>query len=147
VKEILIDFLYLELKEEIEYIVLKRGVNLLGFNISRKPFLNKQTIKTTVLIIKPANKLVKNIKKKNRKTIAGNTEIAKIIYELIPVLRGWPNYLRISYHSQQTFLTVGHSVWQMMKWVAIKHPNQPINDAVSKYNEKKSIQTQMSVRN
>jgi len=78
-----------------------------------------------VLIINPANKLVKNIKK-NRKTIAGNTELAKIIYELIPVLRGWPNYLKISYHSQQTFITVGHSVWQMMKWVAIKHPNQPI---------------------
>jgi len=69
VKEILIDFLYLELKEEIEYIVLKRGVNLLGINISRKPFLNKQSIKTTVLIIKPANKLVKNIKKKTERQL------------------------------------------------------------------------------
>jgi len=55
------------------------------------------------------------------------------------VLRGEPNYLIISYHSQQT-KKLYHSgtlcLAKMMQWLAIKHPNQPINDAVSKYTVK-----------
>jgi len=59
-------------------------------------------------------------------------EITVIIKELNPVLRG--NYFNISYHSQDTFIKMGHLVWSsMMKWVKKKHPSQSIIKAVSKY--------------
>ena len=62
---------------------------------------------------------IKNIIRKNSR------EIAARIKELIPVLRGWDNYFKISYHSQSTFISIGHLVWQqMMQWVRIKHPRK-----------------------
>jgi RNA-directed DNA polymerase len=142
VKQIIQNFLEkrgLELNEsktKIETIYV--GFNFLGFNISRKKFnpkLNNHTEQTTVLVIKPSEKAVKSIKAKIKNIIRKhNSEIAAIIKELNPVLRGWGNYFKISYHSQSTFISIGHLVWQqMMKWVRRKHPRKPIFEASAKY--------------
>ena len=141
IKEIVKNFLAergLELKESKTKIShIQDGFDFLGFNISRKkynPFLNNHTEQSTVLIIKPSDKAVKSIIEKIRKIIVNHNEITKIISELNPVLRGWANYFRISYHSQATFIKIGHLVWKsMMGWVKRKHPNQSIERMTKKY--------------
>jgi RNA-directed DNA polymerase len=117
VKEIVKTFLAergLEIKEAKTRIgTIYDGFDFLGFNISRKkynPFLNKHTNQPTVLIIKPSDKAIKAIKSKIREMISKNPNIAKLISEINPVLRGWANYFSISYHSQKTFIKIGHLV-------------------------------------
>jgi len=82
----------LELKESKTRIVtISTGFNFLGFNISRKPFnhrLNKKTYQKTVLIIKPSDKAIESIKLKIREIIFKNNELAAIIKEINPLLRG-----------------------------------------------------------
>jgi len=142
VKQIIENFLKirgLELKPaKTRIVTIYEGFDFLGFNIKRKPFnprLNNSTEQKTVLIIKPSNKAVKSIKTRIRDIILNKRlEITVIIKEINPVLRGWGNYFNISYHSQDTFIKIGHLVWNsMMKWVKKKHPSQSINKAVSKY--------------
>lgn len=141
IKQIIEEFLKirgLELKDSKTRIVtISTGFNFLGFNISRKPFnprLNKKTYQKTVLIIKPSDKAIESIKLKIREIISKNNELAVIIKEINPLLRGWGNYFGVSYHSQATFISVGHFVWTLMlKWVIKKHPNMSTMKAVSKY--------------
>jgi len=142
VKEIIENFLKirdLELKKaKTRIITIYEGFEFLGFNISRKkynPRLNKLTEQKTVLVIKPSNKAVKAIKLRIREIILRKKlEIAAIIKEINPVLRGWGNYFSISYHSQNTFIKIGHLVWgSMIKWVRKKHPSRSIFKSVSKY--------------
>lgn len=118
VKEILHKFLAirgLELKEaKTRLITIHEGFDFLGFNITRKkynPTLNKPTNQPTVLIIKPSDKATSSITNKIQTILQTNKqEIAKVVKEINPVLRGWTNYFKISYHSQQTFIRVGHYV-------------------------------------
>lgn len=141
IRQIIEEFLKirgLELKDNKTRIVtISTGFNFLGFNISRKPFnprLNKKTYQKTVLIIKPSDKAIESIKLKIREIIFKNNELAVIIKEINPLLRGWGNYFGVSYHSQATFISVGHFVWTLMlKWVIKKHPNMSTMKAVSKY--------------
>jgi len=86
------------------------------------------------LIIKPSDKSVKSISNKIKQIIKKTSDIAAIIKEINPLLRGWGNYFSISYHSQNTFIKIGHLVWSsMMIWVSKKHPSKSIIKAVSKY--------------
>lgn len=144
IRHIIAEFLKLrglELKDSKTRIVtISTGFNFLGFNISRKPFnprLNTKSDQKTVLIIKPSDKAVKSIKHKIREIISKNNELAVIIKEINPLLRGWGNYFSVSYHSQATFISVGHFVWTLMlKWVIKKHPNMSLMKAVAKYQVK-----------
>jgi len=144
VKEILHKFLAirgLELKEAKTRLVtihFHEGFDFLGFNITRKdynPTLNKPTHQPTVLIIKPSYKAISSITSKIKTILRTNgQEIAKVVKVLNPVLRGWTNYFKISYHSQQTFIRVGHYVWtSMMKRVKRKHPHISIDRALKRY--------------
>ena len=142
VKQMIENFLKirdLELKPaKTRIVTIYEGFDFLGFNITRKPFnprLNKSTKQQTVLIIKPSKKAVISIKTKIRDIIFNNKfEIITIIKEINPVLRGWGNYFNISYHSQATFIKIGHFVWNsMMIWVKKKHPSKSIYKSVSKY--------------
>jgi RNA-directed DNA polymerase len=66
--------------------------------------------------------------------LKNKVEIAGIIKEINPVLRNWGNYFNISYHSQNTFIKIGHYVWgSMMRWVSKKNTSHSIFKAVSKY--------------
>lgn len=128
----------LELKEAKTRIVsIFDGFDFLGFNLSRKtynPKINNPTNQSTVLIIKPSDKAIKALKMKIKTIINNNIEIAAIIKERNPILRGWANYFKISYHTQARFIKLSHYVWNnMMNWVKRKHPNLSIVKATSKY--------------
>lgn len=114
-KEILARFLSergLELNETKTKIThIKDGFDFLGFNIRRcsyKPRLNKPTDQETVLIIKPSKKGVDKLKTSLRTKINKNIPMERIIGDVNPILRGWGEHKRISYHSQETFITIDH---------------------------------------
>lgn len=100
---------------------IKEGFDFLGFNIKRlkwNPKLNQETDQETVLVIKPSEKGVDRLKEKIRKIITIHKPLAKIIAEINPVLRGWGEHKRISYHSQREFIKIDHWIYQrMLKWV------------------------------
>jgi RNA-directed DNA polymerase len=57
-----------------------------------------------------------------------------LIKELNPKLIGWANYFRISYHSQETFISIGHYVWTLMtNWIKRKHPHGSLKERYNKY--------------
>lgn len=90
---------------------IKTGFDFLGFNIRRmtwNPKFNQDTDQETVLVIKPSSKGVKKLMKSISKIITMNKPLVKIIAEANPVLRGWGEHKRISYHSQETFIKIDH---------------------------------------
>lgn len=123
-KELLSEFLKergLELNEKKTLIThIKTGFDFLGFNIRRMKWnakLNKDTDQETVLIIKPSIKGIKKLKGSINKIIVMNKPIRKIISELNPILRGWGEHKRISYHTQEAFISIDHWIYQkMLKW-------------------------------
>lgn len=122
--ELLNDFLQergLKLNEKKTLIThVKEGFDFLGFHIRRMewdPRLNSATDQDTVLIIKPSSKGIKKLKESINKVIVMNKPIRKIISELNPILRGWGEHKRISYHTQEVFITIDHWIYQkMLKW-------------------------------
>lgn len=125
-KQILTEFLKekgLELNEKKTLVThIKTGFDFLGFNIRRlkwNPKLNKATNQETVLIIKPSKKGIIKLKDSIKKIIIMNKPIKKIISELNPMLRGWGEHKRISYHSQETFITIDNWIQtKMLKWAS-----------------------------
>ena len=123
-KEILKEFLKergLELNEKKTLITnIQTGFDFLGFNIRRRKWnskLNQKTDQETVLIIQPSKKGIIKLKNSIRKIIVMNKPIRKIISELNPILRGWGEHKRISYHTQEVFISIDHWIYQkMLKW-------------------------------
>nr|YP_010716003.1 hypothetical protein P2Y88_mgp07 [Paraisaria gracilioides]WDE74401.1 hypothetical protein [Paraisaria gracilioides] len=121
-KEILSEFLKergLQLNENKTLVThIKTGFDFLGFNIRRmkwNPRMNSVSDQDTVLIIKPSTKGIRKLKDTVNKIIVMNKPIRKIISELNPVLRGWGEHKRISYHTQEVFITIDHWIYQKMK--------------------------------
>lgn len=123
-KDLLNDFLKergLQLNETKTLIThVKNGFDFLGFQIRRMKWnsrLNNVTDQDTVLIIKPSSKGIKKLKDNINKIIVMNKPIRKIISKLNPILRGWGEHKRISYHTQEVFITIDHWIYQkMLKW-------------------------------
>lgn len=124
-KQILANFLKdrgLELNEKKTLIThIKDGFDFLGFNIKRckfNPRLNKTTDQETVLIIKPSKKGINKLKINICSVISKDKPIERIISDINPILRGWGEHKRISYHSQETFITLDHYIYiKMMQWL------------------------------
>lgn len=93
-----------------------KGFNLLGFNIRRYKFNYKRNNsrgtgqQDTVLIIKPTQEAIKRLKAKIKQIIDPSKPLESIIRDINPVLRGWAQYYRISYHSTITFQKIAHYV-------------------------------------
>ena len=86
---------------------IKEGFDFLGFNFRRKTAkkeLNKDTDQETVLIIKPTEKGTKRIMEKIKKIIVKDNPMEMIVKGINPILRGWAEHKRISYHSQPIFI-------------------------------------------
>lgn len=121
-KAILSEFLAergLELNETKTLIThIRDGFDFLGFNIRRlnwNPKYNRESEQETVLIIKPSKKGIQKLVTSIKKIIAINNPMVRIIADLNPVLRGWAEHKRISYHSQSTFIKIDHYIYQKMK--------------------------------
>jgi RNA-directed DNA polymerase len=105
------------------------GFLFLGWDISlkkRDPKRNQFKFNGgKVLIIKPSKKSIKSFKSKIKEKFRLNKPIRALISDLNPVLRGWANYYRNSYHSQEVFQSIGHYIYQLWwKWARKKHPQK-----------------------
>lgn len=140
-KEVLIEFLRgrgLTIKEAKTRLVhINEGFDFLGFNIRRfptDPAQNKTRKQDTVLVIKPADKGVVKIQEKISSIIRVDRSLEKIILELNPILRGWSEYYRVSYHSLSVFKQLHNYVWvKMWKWCRKKHPRKTAKELRSMY--------------
>jgi RNA-directed DNA polymerase len=124
-------------KTRITEICAKQGIDFLGFNISRKPFnpkLNQESKQETVLIIKPSKGAITKFSKEIKSLTMKNFKLETLITRINPVIRGWANYFKISYHSQETFITLEHRIWMaMMSWVKRNNPKGSLKRNVNKY--------------
>nr|YP_006072996.1 hypothetical protein NIHY_p01 [Nitella hyalina]AEH42861.1 hypothetical protein NhyaMp01 [Nitella hyalina] len=124
----------LKLKEAKTRIIhIEEGVDFLGFNLRRHPYrpeLNKAPSRLdkdnqkgkTVLIIRPSKNNVERLVGKIRKIIVPARPIEYIIRDLNPILRGWAEYFRISYHSVEVMGKLGHYIWtKMWIWARKRH--------------------------
>lgn len=129
----------LALKEAKTRIVhLSEGFDFLGFNFKRhqlNPSLNKANSKQeSTLVITPSKKNIQRFKDNLRRLIQPGKPLEALIRDLNPVLKGWSEYFRISYHSQEVFITLNNYMWElMMNWVSKRHPGVAINDLTKKY--------------
>jgi RNA-directed DNA polymerase len=112
-------------------------LNFLGWNISlKKRDLRKNQYKKSdkILIIKPSKKSIKRFKKRIKDKFRLNKPIRALIKDLNPILRGWTNYYRDSYHSQEVFQSIGHYIYQLWwKWAQKKHPSRNKNWLYERY--------------
>jgi RNA-directed DNA polymerase len=104
------------------------GFNFLGWRIEKRKrdlTLNKSKKAKLVLIISPKKDAVKRFKTRIKEEFRSNKPIVALIKDLNPILRGWTNYYRSSYHSQKVFQSIGHYIYQSWwKWAQKKHPNR-----------------------
>jgi RNA-directed DNA polymerase len=141
VKPVLIEFLQkrgLTIKEAKTRLVhIEEGFDFLGFNIRRYPTDPKRNgicKQSTVLIIRPMDKKVAILREKISSIIRVDRPLERIISDLNPILRGWSEYYRISYHSVSTFKQLHNYVWERMwNWCRKKHPRKTAEELRSMY--------------
>lgn len=113
------------------------GLLFLGWDISLKNRdfkRNQSKLSGKVLIIKPSKKSIKSFKSKITEKFRSKKPIRALIRDLNPVLRGWTNYYRDSYHSQEVFQSIGHYIYQLWwKWAQKKHPQRNKNWIYNRY--------------
>ena len=103
IKEVLEEFLRergLELNQDKTRITeIEEGIDLLGFNISRKKWnyhKNDQAAQEKIVIVRPSTKGVIKLRSKIREIIRKGEKIDQIASKLNPILRGWAEHKRIS---------------------------------------------------
>lgn len=115
----------------------KEGFDFLGWRIEKRKrnlTLNKHNRSELVLVIRPGKNNIKRIKTRIKEKFRSNKPIGALIKDLNPILRGWANYYRSSYHSQQVFQSIGHYVYQIWwKWAQKKHTRPNKNWIYTKY--------------
>jgi len=129
-KKIVIDFLAirgLQLNEKKTKLThINNGFDFLGFNVKRmerRAKFNAIDDQNTVLIIKPSTKGIDKLKDSVRKIITRHKPFSNIIKEINPLIRGWVEHKRISYHSQAEFIKLDHWIYMKMKsWVMKQNP-------------------------
>ena len=98
--------------------------------------MNKAKSDPYVLIIKPEQEKIKTFKRRIKKEfrLSQNRSIEALIKKLNPILKGWANYYRSSYHSQEVFQSMGHYVCQRWWiWARKKHRRKSKRWIYSKY--------------
>lgn len=132
----------LKLKEAKTRILhVSQGVDFLGFNLRRhtyRPELNKTTRNpekhNQVLIIRPSKKNVIKLVEKIKSTMLPARPMESIIRDLNPILRGWAEYFRISYHSLRVMGKLSHYIWtKTWIWARKRHSKRNAEWVYNKY--------------
>jgi RNA-directed DNA polymerase len=116
----------------------KKGFSFLGWSVRlvrRDSRRNSQARNAYVLLMSPSPNNLKKIKRAvTNEFNSGRRPITSIVRTLNPILRGWTNYFRTSYHSQEQFQSLQHHVYSSWKrWSRKRHPKQKMQWIVDKY--------------
>lgn len=113
------------------------GFNFLGFSIKRHAWSYKHNgprKQKTVLIIKPGKAQIQKLKDRIKELTQSQKPMEAIIRDLNPVIRGWAEYYRTSYHSQIDFWKLGHFMYEKMwRWARKRHPRRRADWIYAKY--------------
>jgi RNA-directed DNA polymerase len=119
--------------------------NFLGWNIGiykQNYRVNKISKSGLVLIIKPRNNALSRVKSNIKSEFRPNKPIQAIIKNVNPIIRGWTNYYKSSYHSQEVFQSLGHYIYKTWwTWAKSKHSTRNAAWIYNKYvfpNKKRS---------
>lgn len=102
---------------------IHEGIDFLGFNIIKKPWrrgLNRKSLRTHILIIRPTSKGITKVIGKIRDAFKRNKKMTDIIIELNPILRGWCEHKRISWHSTKAFSKLNLILWNQIRSKFVK---------------------------
>lgn len=112
------------------------ALEYLGWNLQfhRRLGKNLPSKNKSVLIIKPTTKAIKRVKLSMKLTFKSNMPLAGIINKQNPIIRGWTNYYRVSFHSQAVFAHLSkyqYILW--WRWALRTHPLKSKTWIVNKY--------------
>jgi RNA-directed DNA polymerase len=96
---------------------IREGFDFLGFNLKRmerRPKFNGRDNQETVMVIKPSEKGINKFKDSIRQIITRHKPFLSIIKKINPIIRGWVEHKRISYHSQVTYIKLDHWIYLKM---------------------------------
>jgi len=104
----------------------ENSFDFLGWTVTtpkRNWKLNKKGIKNTrTFVMKPSKDAVRRIKRKISEAFNAKHKMINIVKILNPIIRGWTNYYRISYHSQRAFQHItSYILMKFYKWGLRKH--------------------------
>ncbi len=102
---------------------IRTGIDFLGFNILKRQWwskLNRKNQQPDVLIVRPDSKGIRKIISKVKEAFKKNNTLTEIITELNPILRGWTEHKRISWHSARIFSKLNLLIWQNIRTKFIK---------------------------
>jgi RNA-directed DNA polymerase len=117
----------------------KESLTYLGWNLclqNRNLKYNKVGVNKSVLITKPTKESVKRIKLVIKTAFSHKTNMpmGAIIRKLNPVIRGWTNYYRLSFHSQKVFAHLSAYVYRSwFSWSRRMHPIRNRSWLVNRY--------------
>lgn len=123
----------LKVSEEKSKIINLKNTDLkfLGWTISLKSRIgskNQSSPKDDVLLIKPTRESVQRLMVKINQIFRKKTTLESLVYEINPVLRGWANYYRISWHSFEDFKKIhNHLYFMVMRFLTSLHLTKPIS--------------------
>lgn len=119
-------------EEKTKITPIEQGIDLLGFNIRRQKWhwkYNDKNAQKDVLIVKPSQKGIINIKSKIKQTIKNSNKMEEVVGKLNPILRGWAEHKRITPHARKAFFLVDNYVWEMLRSKFIRSkPGQRVVD-------------------
>lgn len=72
--------------------------------------MNSSTGQDEVLVIRPSDKGIQNLKKKIKEVIHYGADMISVITKLNPILRGWAEHKRISPQTRRYFFEIDHYV-------------------------------------
>lgn len=97
---------------------IEDGIDLLGFNIRRQRWswlINGKKNQENVLVIKPSEKGIINIKNKIKEIFQNNQKMEEIVAKLNPMLRGWAEHKRITPHARRAFFEIDNYIWERLR--------------------------------
>lgn len=115
----------------------QEGFKFLGWHVSvrnRDPRRNSRAKSSTFCMMKPTPENIKKVKLMVSREFDAGRPIDSIVRTINPKLRGWTNYFRTSYHSQEIFQNLQNHVFQTWKrWAKKRYPTRTMKWKVDKF--------------
>jgi RNA-directed DNA polymerase len=96
--------------------------------------LNQSSPKDNVLLIKPTKESLIRLKVKIIQIFKNKTSFKSLIQEINPILRGWANYYRISWHANKYFHGIDNYLYsKTIRFLKRLHPTRPMKWLYKRY--------------